>query len=198
MERYTSPGVSVLAVAYEWVGEVEAVAITYVRGLDHQQVGELLHFAWPTQRETTFAEAEDQQDSLAGTHAVQVESAESERGSWLVLVEPNGYLASLPEALAALSDADVAISVYWNVNAQMRFAFYADGLLVRSFDPLLPDLGSEGKPLAEEADLLFGVECEPRANAMALAERLTGVAVERDWLLHAPRRTWTAMGLPST
>jgi hypothetical protein len=186
-------------VTYEWVGEVEAVAITYVRGLDHQQVGDLLHFAWPTERGTTFAEAEEQQDSFAGTHTVQVESAESERGSWLVLVEPNGYLASLPEALVALSDADVAISVYWNVNAQMRFAFYADGILIRSFDPLLPDLGPEGKALAEEADLSFGAESEPRASAMTLAERLTGVAVERDWLLYATRRTWTATatGLPS-
>jgi hypothetical protein len=184
-------------VAYEWVSDVEAVAITYVRGLDHQQVGEILQFAWPSERESTFAEAEDQQDFYAGTHAVQVESTESERGSWLVLVEPNGYLASLPETLVAMSDADVAVSVYWNVNAQMHFALYADGILVRSFDPLLPDLGPEGKPLAEEVDLSFGLESEPRASAMTLAERLTGVSVEHDWLLHRPRRTWTATGLTS-
>jgi Family of unknown function (DUF6461) len=181
-------------VAYEWVGDVEAVAVTYVRGLDLRQVGDFLHFEWPTERETTFAEAEEQQDFDAETHAVQAEVVQSARGSWLVLIEPNGYLASMPEALEALSGTDVALSVYWNVNAQMRFAMYADGILVRSFDPLLRDLGPEGQPLVEEDGLAFGAESEPRASAMTLAERLTGVSVARGRMLDAVRRTWTATG----
>jgi hypothetical protein len=86
------------------------------------------------------------------------------------------------------------LSVYWNVNALMRFAMYADGVLVRSFDPLLTDAGSQGKPLGEEEGLPFGVEGEPRAAAMTLAERLTGAAVERDWLLDERHRTWMATG----
>lgn len=179
---------------YEWASDIEAVAVTYVRGPDLRQVGELLGFAWASERMTTFAEAEDQQDVLAGTQAVQVEQVESPQGSWLVLVEPNGYLASLPEALSALADEDVALSVYWNVNAQMRFAMYADGVLIRSFDPLLTDLDSEGKSLAEEEDLPFGPGGDPQGAAMALAERLTGVRVCRDWLLGTSRRTWTATG----
>lgn len=182
------------AVAYEWVSAMEAVAVTFVRGLTLRQVGDLLHFDWATERSTTFAEAEEQQDFYSGEHAVQVEAAESDRGSWLVLIEPNGYLASLPEALEALSDADVAVSVYWNVNAQMRFAIYADGILVRSFDPLLTDLGPEGEPLPEEQGLRFGVEGEPRADAMTLAQRLTGVALDRRSVLDAPHPTWTATG----
>lgn len=181
---------------YEWVGGVEAVAVTYVRGLEPRQVGELLRFDWATGRQATFAEAADQQNFDSEQYAVQVEQVESARGSWIILVEPNGYLASLPEAVQALSDADVAVSVsvYWNVNAQMRFAMYADGILIRSFDPLLPDLEAEGKPLAEEEGLQFGGEVDPRAGAMELAERLTGCGISRDWLLDVPHPTWTAAG----
>jgi hypothetical protein len=145
-------------VAYEWVSEIEAVSAAYVRGLNLNQVGDLLDFDWATERQITFSEAQEQQDYSAGQSAVQVERVESQRGSWLVLIEPNGYLASLPDALEALSDLDVALSVYWNVNAQMRFAMYADGILVRSFDPLLPDLGPQGNPLPEEEGLSFGPE----------------------------------------
>jgi hypothetical protein len=182
---------------YDWVDDVMAVSVTYVRGLDLQQVGDILHFNWDTERRVTFAEAWELQNFDTGVHAVQAEFVESQRGKWLVLIEPNGYLAQDPNALVALSDADVAISVYWNVNALMQFTFYADGILVRSFDPLLMDAGSQGKPLVEEAGLSFGAEGEPEAAAMTLADRLTSVAVGRDWLLDERHRTWMATGYPS-
>jgi hypothetical protein len=181
-------------VAYEWASEIEALSVAYVRGLSLNQVGDLLHFGWETERRITFAGAEAQQDYSAGRYAVQVEPVESQRGSWLVLIEPNGYLTSLPDALEALSDLDVALSVYWNVNAQMQFVMYAEGILVRSFDPLVPDLDPQGKPLVEEEGLRFGLEGEPRAVTLTLAEHLTGVAIGRDWLLDVPRQTWTCAG----
>jgi len=43
-------------------------------------------------------------------------------------------------------EADVALSVFWNINALKRFAMYADGILIRSFDPLLTDVGPQGEP----------------------------------------------------
>jgi len=180
---------------YDWANDIAAISVTYVRGLGLQQVGNLLHFDWSTERQITFAEAEEQQDFDTGRHAVQAEIVESQRGQWIVLIEPNGYLAQVPNALVALSDADVAVSVFWNVNSLMRFAMYADGVLVRSFDPLLTEVEPQGKPLAEEEGLRFGVEGEPRAAAMTLAERLTGAAAERNWLLEERHRTWTATGV---
>lgn len=179
---------------YDWVSDIMAVSVTYVRGPDLRQVGDLLHFNWGTERRMTFGEAEDQQDYAAGRHVVQAELVESQRGRWLVLIEPNGYLAQDPDALSALSGAGVALSVYWNVEALMRFAMYADGVVVRSFDLLLTDVGPQGKPPVEEKGLRFGVEGEPDAAAMTLAERLTGIAIERDWLMVEQHRTWTATG----
>jgi hypothetical protein len=177
-----------------WVSDIMAVSITCVRGLGLQQVGDLLHFEWNTESQLTFAQAEEQQDFDAGRHAVQAELVESQRGPWLVLIEPNGYLAQDPDALEALSDVDVAVSVYWNVNALMRFSMYADGILVRSFDPLLTDAEPQGKALLEEEGLRFGAGGEPQVAAMTLAERLTGVSIERDWLLDERRQTWMASG----
>ena len=193
--RWTESCATVRAVAYEWARDVEAMTVAYVRGTNLRQIGALLHFDWASERLATFADAEWQQDHDTGSYVVQAE----QRDPWVVLVEPNGYLASIPEAVSALSDLDVAVSVYWNVNAQMRFAMYADGVLVRSFDPLLPDLGPEGQPLAEEAGLPFGVDGEvPEAAALTLAERLTGVAIDRAWLLDQARPTWTATGYQNT
>lgn len=177
-------------VAYEWARDVEALTVAYVRGTPLRQVGELLHFDWATERRATFSDAERQQGYDTGNHVVQVE----ERDDWLVVIEPNGYLAAMPSALSGLSDLDVAVSVYWNVNAQMRFAMYADGVLIRAFDPLLPDLGPEGRPLAEEAGLPFGDGEAPEVAALLLAERLTGVEIQRAWLLDQMHPTWTATG----
>jgi hypothetical protein len=181
--------------SYEWVDEVEAMTVSFIRGMDLRRAGDLLHFDWQTQRRATFDQAEQHQDYDRASFAVQAEQVDA----WLVLIEPNGYLSSLPESLSALSDADVAISVYWNVNAQMRFGMFADGVLVRSFDPLLPDLGPSGRPLDEETGLTFGVDGErPNVAALILAQRLTGVTIEREWLLDQLRETWTATGFPNS
>lgn len=177
--------------AQEWVGQVEAVSITLVRGLELQQVGDILQFDWGTQHEASFFEAEAEDDFDRGDHPVQVEAISSTRGDWLALVEPNGYLASLPENLERLSDSDVALSVFWNVNAQMRFTFFAEGQLIRDFNPLLPDLVSRGNPLKEEVVLDFGLGA-PRENALRLLESLTGCSFGTEWLLATRRTTWTA------
>jgi hypothetical protein len=76
---------------------------------------------------------------------------------------------------------------------------FADGVLVRAFDPLLPDLGPSGRPLDEEGGLTFGVQGE-RAHvaALILAERLTGITIERGLVVDQPHPTWTATGFSNS
>lgn len=107
-------------------------------------------------------------------------------GGWDVIVEPNGWAASMPEALARISAAGTAVNVFWNVNAVMSFTLARQGLITRTFDPLLYD--GDGA-LPEEEGLAWGVG-SPRAAALALLERITGVAVDRDWLLTRGRPTY--------
>jgi hypothetical protein len=117
-------------------------------------------------------------------------------GGWWILVAPNGYELSLPGAAAGASRVGRLVSVFWNVNAVMQFVVAEAGRIKRRFDPLLTD-DSEGETLAEEAGLPFGdPEAPLRAAALALAERLTGVALSEAWLLHEHdvavlrRRAW--------
>jgi hypothetical protein len=76
--------------------------------------------------------------------------------------------------------------VFWNVNANMQFAFARQGSLVRLFDPLLYD---PAEALPQEGEFEWGTH-QPRASALALMERLSGVRFDRDWLLTAVRPTY--------
>jgi hypothetical protein len=106
---------------------------------------------------------------------------------WTVVIEPNGWGASMPDTVARLSSAGDAVSAFWNVNSDMLFSVARQGALLRSFDPLLYRAGDD--PLPEEVDLPFGVG-HPRAAALALLSRLTGTEFDREWLLGRRRPTF--------
>ena len=108
-------------------------------------------------------------------------------GDWTVLVEPNGWVTAYGDVLSRLSEGGQAGSVFWNVNAHMSFGWAVDGTLVRQFDPLLHD--ADGA-LPEEAGLAFGDPGRTGGAALTLLTRLTGVAIDRDWLLDRARPTF--------
>jgi hypothetical protein len=111
---------------------------------------------------------------------------------WTVAIQPNGWGTSLPEEVTRLSVGGQAANVYWNVNAVMSASFARDGALVRTFDPLLYDAAGA---LDHEQGLPFGVH-HARAAALAFMARVTGVVIERDWLL-APRRPTYRVRIPA-
>jgi Family of unknown function (DUF6461) len=109
-------------------------------------------------------------------------------GDWSVLLEPMGWVASDPGVLARLSEGGSAVNVYWNVNGVMSFGLARDGVLVRQFDPLLYDDAADALP--EERDLPFGEPGRVVAASLALLTRMTGVRIDRTWLLERPRPTF--------
>lgn len=109
-------------------------------------------------------------------------------GTWSVILEPNGWITSLPEVLARLSARGQAVSVFWNVNAVMSFGVARHGAIERQFDPLLYDADEQRLP--EELDLPFGEPGRVRAASLALLTRLTGVLVEPAWLMELRRPTF--------
>ena len=175
---------------YEWADEIMAVAITFVRGLALQEVGDLIGVQWSTERTATFSEAL----WLQAESAAPVVQA-GQLGDWVVVVEPNGFLTTMSATAAALSARGMVVSVFWNVNRVMNLVVARGGAVVRRFDPLLIASTAQGEPLPEEAGLVFGeADPSPLVAALELAERLTGVAIDKTWLLHEPRRTWAAAG----
>ncbi|MGI8864460.1 MAG: DUF6461 domain-containing protein [Solirubrobacteraceae bacterium] len=131
----------------------------------------------------TFAQALELQDTLYddGTFdtraVIQADRLPGDGGDWWATVEPNGFRASTVVTLSALAAESPAASVFWNVNADMSVLKLDQGHIVAQFDPLLDvhEVPEEGR------DLPFGVE-EPRAAALALLERWTGVFITQEWL----------------
>jgi hypothetical protein len=172
---------------YAWVEHapaLDAYCLTVVLGADPGGVLEAFAADPGSRRELTLAG----QRSLAapypggGNDTVSVDVL----AGAVVCAEANGWAGQhLPRA-AALSSAGPYVSWYASVNADMTVLYARDGALVRDFDPLLYD--AEGA-LPEEAGLPFGLE-HPGASAFAVAERLTGVRIERDWLLERPHPTY--------
>lgn len=109
-------------------------------------------------------------------------------GQWSVILEPCGWVASLPGVLARLAAGGRAMNVFWNVNAVMSFCLAAGGVVIREFDPLLYDEAAERLP--EEIDLPFGQPGQVRAASLALLTRLSGERVDPAWLLGRARPTF--------
>lgn len=179
--------------ASDVAARTDAVTVTWLRDVPPHHVQQVLRLVPSSQRLRSFEEALEEQDFETGTFVVQVRQV----GCWIVLVEPNGYQSSLPETCAALSAGGAAVvSVFWNVNAQMQFLLAQNGQVQRRFDPLLPDLVSEGPQLPEEDGIAFGEAADdPREAALALAARVTDAPVSREWLLEGEHPTFsTAAG----
>ncbi|WP_336026547.1 DUF6461 domain-containing protein [Geodermatophilus sp. FMUSA9-8] len=179
---------------YSFIERFEALTVTFVRGSDLDRCGEVLRFRWPTESQATLADAEMAQfDALADTGGAQAVLQVDELAGWLVFVEPGGWLTTDHALLGALSAGGQAVSVFWNVEADTQFAYARQGAVVRSFEAVLFEQSAVGEPLPQEAGLGFGQPRIPvRALMMELAERITGVTLDEEWLLDRSRRTWRA------
>ena len=60
-------------------------------------------------------------------------------GSWLLVVEVNGWQGSRPEVLRRVSAGGRAVSAYWNVNLTTRFSYAVDGRVLTAFEVMSPD-----------------------------------------------------------
>lgn len=101
-----------------------------------------------------------------------------EIGDWTIVVELNGYQATVPGLIEKLSRDGEAVVIFQNVNALSSFQYARNGIIVRAFDPLLPHMGQTGERLPQEAGIAFPGgkgELHPMPGAFLLAERLTGI-----------------------
>jgi hypothetical protein len=141
-----------------------------------------------SRRVASFEDAWGMSESGFGNDVVQVGVV----GVAVVAVEPNGWHGVDEGVAAELSRAGRYAALFWNVNSVMRFVYAEDGVVRRSFDPLLYD---GGNALEEERDLPFPSDSQkegftPHRASLALLERLTGVAITRSWLLDELRPTF--------
>ena len=190
MEDTLKHGAASLLAAYEWADSddplVEALSITLARPNDGRVPSGLSPRRELSARldvAETLDAALGLEDFAWGAVLAQIDSLDE----WAVVVEPNGWAGSMPDVLQRLSVDGIAVNVFWNVNAVIRFSYARNGALVRDFDGLLYD--SPNDAIVEERGFPWGAD-QPRASVLGVMERLTGVRLARDWLLATPRRTF--------
>lgn len=166
-----------------WFDEVEAVCLTLVGGMELDEVAAVLSAGPEPQWMAGFDEALLEQSQRDGG-VYQLDTL----GSWSVVVEPGGSLCAHPEVVEALSAQGRVVSAYTSVRGEMRFQAGFHGEIVRSFDPLMPELG-EGFSLPQERGLPLGEPGLAWAAACTLVERCTGVDLTESWLLERERLT---------
>jgi Family of unknown function (DUF6461) len=182
---------------FDWAEDVEALSLTFVRGLDDATIASQLDLrnigadpltleqAWDMQSEVTDGGGDDGDDDGG---IVQLDHL----GGWTVIIEDNGYLGSLEENLGPLSANGTAVNVFWNVNMVTSFGYAVAGTVVRYFDPIGVD-ASTGDPLPEEAELHFEDEAADAVGlALLLLERLTGTTIDGDWVMAQSRLSFTS------
>jgi hypothetical protein len=167
----------------------QAFCITLVRGLDEGEVLRRFGGERSQPRALTAGEAGELSGSFHAGYPQIILATRS--AGWAVAVEDNGWEGSRPEVLRALSGGTQAVSVYRNVNALGYFSDAVDGEVLVQFELLFPQRRWGSQP-----DLLLpqmrGVGLDPDWHeppygevdtaALALAERVTGVHLDRSML----------------
>jgi hypothetical protein len=104
--------------------------------------------------------------------------------NWVLVVEYNGWQGSRPEVLRAAATAGRAVSAYWSVNADTRFSYALDGLVLTTFEA-----NSPGQRHGEDPDRLEAYRAgldwgsgDPAALMLALMARVTGTIPVPQWL----------------
>ena len=106
---------------------------------------------------------------------------------WSLIVEDGGDLGTTDRLLIPLSRGTTLISHHHAADGHGRFLLLEDGQTRLNFDPLTPGRRT-GSRAAELAPLLgavgFGIgdPGQPTAAALALTERLTGIAMTQELL----------------
>jgi hypothetical protein len=171
--------------AYSWIEldpVMDAYCISVAVGADAERAAAAFGCDPSSRRMATFAEQWDMAMPYpqgGGNDTVQIDML----GTAVVCVEANGWGGVDQARAERLSCGGRYISTYRNVNAVMEVVHAAAGAIVRAFDPLLYDAAGA---LPEEAGLPFGHPGSPAAAGLAMIERLTGVALTREWLLDLP------------
>src|SRR5262245_35153326 len=172
---------------YMWVEESywQAACVTFVRGASVDEVLDRLGGDSDVAEWMTLGEAVD--SSASSDYAdddCQIILADT-IGEWVVAVEENGFQATIPEVAKKVSTGAQMVSVFWNVNSDTQFTYAVNGQVITVFDLFYPETRSGSDPdslLELMSKLRFKSEEQALASAFALAELITGVRFEQDWL----------------
>ncbi|TDB88248.1 DUF6461 domain-containing protein [Actinomadura sp. 7K534] len=192
---------TVTAIDYQWINDYSELADAYcallARGLSVQDYLRGMH-ATPCGTVSGYADLERRSSDVWREHPGQqyliaATTLPGDQGEWLLGLEVNGFLGTIPHLVEPLSRGTRLVSHFCNVNAVDRFLWYEDGEARTSFEPLFPTGLNDSPPddsppdgfmelmeevgfdLREENDEYERDFSMTTEATFALAERLTGV-----------------------
>ncbi|MGP4024592.1 DUF6461 domain-containing protein [Actinomadura sp. 3N407] len=181
------------ATEYQWINDYSDLAEAYcavlvrgvtvqefLRGMRAEPQGDLSGYTELERRTKDVWDQHSDNEYLIGATRVP-----GDQGEWVLGLEVNGYLGTLPHLVAPLSSGTRLVAHFRNVNAHDQFVWYEDGTLRTYFEPLFPTDRDGSAPdelvevMAEVGFDLQGDEEEfddslTTEAAFALAARLTG------------------------
>lgn len=206
---------TITASDYEWINDYSELTQAYcavlVRGITVQDFLRGMR-ASPQEDAAGYRELERRTKAVWDEHSdnqylIGATTVPGDQGDWLLSLEVNGYLGTLPHLVEPLSRGTHLISHFRNVNAHDVFSWYEDGTLRTYFEPLFPT-ERDGSTPDELVDAMeeVGFDLHPDEEvfedlptteaAFALAARLTGVHLTPDLLDEATFSTglvpWSA------
>ena len=176
---------------YRWIDAeaLDAFCLTIAVGAQLTAVESAFKIVPESRKLTTVAQYWDTfgKDSEGGNDAVQINTL----GRSIIAFENNGWTGSddYGQKLYIKIGCPVYVSIFKNINSVMRFLYASNGALVRAFDPLLYE--PEGA-IPEEGAFMWGLD-HPLRSSFALAEKLTGIEITRDWLLGQAHPTYRTL-----
>lgn len=189
----------------------DGACFSWVRELSPEQALRRLGLAGPL-RSRTLEDVDGLVGALFEARTQPVGAVAGSLGEWTLVVEPNGFAATITDALAALSAGTEAVSVFWNVSGLAELAVSRDGQTVAHLRDLVffvdPDghgaqstlADVEGSDPATVGDLVatLGQEKSYRWEPAVFSwvERHTGARLPKGWL-EAPHLGGAAAKAPS-
>lgn len=203
------------ATDYEWINDYSDLAEAYcavlVRGLTVQEFLRGMR-AKPQGNISGYPDLERRTIDVWDQHSdneylIGATTLLGDQGEWVLGLEINGYLGTLPHLVAPLSSGTRLVAHFCNVNAHDKFLWYEDRTLRTYFEPLFPT-DRDGSTPDELVEVMEEVGFDLRGDeeefpdsltteaAFALAERLTGVHLTPELLGEATFATglvpWSA------
>ncbi|MBO2459816.1 DUF6461 domain-containing protein [Actinomadura violacea] len=127
-----------------WIESLgEIFCLTFIKQVEETEALKRLGAVPDTLRPRTLQEAQDAYYSYEAGYPVF--AFVLNLGTWALLIEPDGFKASLIEPLTALSRGTEVVSVQRHEYADHGFRYAVDGTLVTGFEPTWPQVrwGSE-------------------------------------------------------
>jgi hypothetical protein len=157
----------------------EAACISWVRGLDAEEALRRLG-ASETPSRRTLADVDPALMKLhkKGSRGEPIGAVAAALDGWTLLVEPNGWAATMAGDLGAMSRGTEIVSIFWNVNGLAEITVARDGVVAAQVHEVLDYLCGDDEAPRSSLENVEGSAPELVGELLSELAKISGY----DWL----------------